>query len=310
LKPVGPHRVLMAGARGRPPTSTYKVCVIYEDGWRAAVLQPIMGMDAAAKAEHLAASLITRTRDMLRSQNLGDWKKTHVEVLGTEATYGAHARMKTSREVICRIVVDHDEKRAVDLFALEQISTITSMSVGTTIGLGTAVTPIQNLFSFLLPKDQVSAAIRAEGVTEAVPVPTGGGYSTPAPSPAPPAPAMAADMVSVPLIDLAWGRSGDKGDLFNVAVIARRPEYLPYIRAALSPASVATWFAHAFTPGGATHVDRHEAPGIDALNFVVHNALDGGITSSPRVDRVAKTMAQQLLEFPVSVPRRLVAQKK
>jgi hypothetical protein len=44
-----------------------------------------------------------------------------------------------------------------------------------------------------------------------------------------------------------------------------------------------------------------------ALNFIVHDALDGGITSSPRLDKVAKAMAQQLLEFPISVPRSLNA---
>jgi len=46
--------------------------------------------------------------------------------------------------------------------------------------------------------------------------------------------------------------------------------------------------------------------GIHALNFVLHEALDGGITASPRLDKVAKAMAQQLLEFPVPVPQVLV----
>ena len=52
-------------------------------------------------------------------------------------------------------------------------------------------------------------------------------------------------------------------------------------------------------------VDRYEVPGIHALNFVLHDALDGGITASPRLDKVAKAMAQQLLEFPIAVPRAL-----
>ncbi len=47
-------------------------------------------------------------------------------------------------------------------------------------------------------------------------------------------------------------------------------------------------------------------PGIHALNFVLHEAPDGGITSSPRLDKVAKAVAQQLLQFPVPVPAALV----
>ena len=82
--------------------------------------------------------------------------------------------------------------------------------------------------------------------------------------------------------------------------------YLPYIRAALTPDAVAAWFAHVFSATAKPRVDRYEVPGIHALNFVLHEALDGGITASPRLDKVAKAMAQQLLEFPVPVPQVLV----
>jgi len=73
----------------------------------------------------------------------------------------------------------------------------------------------------------------------------------------------------------------------------------------LTPDAVAAWFAHAFSDAAKPRVDRYEVPGIHALNFVLHEALDGGITASPRLDKVAKAMAQQLLEFPVPVPRAL-----
>jgi hypothetical protein len=308
LESIGADRVAVSGARGLPPTSTYKVCVTYEDGWRAAALQPIMGIDAAAKAERQAEALFDRTRRMLLEQNLGEWRSTYLEVLGAEATYGARARRHDSREVICRLLVDHDDKRAVELFAREQNSAITTMSVGTSIGLGVAVSPILNLFSFLLPKEQVEIAVTVDGTTDAVRVPAKGGYRARSTDDEPVAalpPHDAADMSQVPLIGLALGRSGDKGNLFNVAIIARRPEYLPYIRAALTPDAVAQWYAHVFSGTGKGSVDRFEVSGIHALNFVLHEALGGGITSSPRLDRVAKAMAQQLLEFPIPVPRSL-----
>jgi hypothetical protein len=112
----------------------------------------------------------------------------------------------------------------------------------------------------------------------------------------------------VPLLALAWVRSGDKGDLFNVAAIARRPEYLPYIAAALTPERVADWYAHVFNPGAPRRVDRYVMPGVCALNFVVHNSLGGGGYASMRLDSVAKGMGQQLLEIPIPVSRRLADQ--
>ena len=108
---------------------------------------------------------------------------------------------------------------------------------------------------------------------------------------------------TVPLIALAWARSGDKGDLFNVGVIARKAAWLPYIRAALTPEAVRDWYAHF----GAARVDRYDLPGFHALNFVVHESLAGGINNSPRLDAAAKGMAQQLLEFPVPVSRAMVS---
>jgi hypothetical protein len=307
IKSVGPDQVEVTGARGLPPTSTYKVCVTYEDGWRATALQPIIGIDAAAKAERQGAALFERTRRMLVDRNLGEWTRTHLDVLGAEATYGARARRHDSREVICRMVVDHDDRRAVELFAREQNSSITTMSVGTEIGLGVSVAPILNLFSFLLPKSEVQATVTCAGVTRDAPVPTEGLYRPTTKDKPAAAPIDPTGMTEIPLIRLALGRSGDKGNLFNVAIIARRPEYLPYIRAALSPERVGDWFAHLFSGRGERRVDVFEVPGIRALNFVLHDSLDGGITSSPRIDRVAKSMAQHLLEFPIPVPAALAS---
>jgi len=107
------------------------------------------------------------------------------------------------------------------------------------------------------------------------------------------------------LLALAIARSGEKGNLFNVAVIARSPGYLPWIRAALTPERVADWYRHLFDDPAARRVECFEVPGVHALNFVVHECLGGGIMGSMRLDAAAKNMAQLLLEFPVSVPLEL-----
>jgi len=103
--------------------------------------------------------------------------------------------------------------------------------------------------------------------------------------------------VEVPLIQLAWARSGDKGNTSNIGVIARRPEWLPMLQAQLTPERVAQWLAH-LVHGPVT---RYDVPGIHAMNFVCEQALDGGGMASLRNDPLGKGMAQILLTMPVRV---------
>jgi hypothetical protein len=100
------------------------------------------------------------------------------------------------------------------------------------------------------------------------------------------------------LLQLAWARSGDKGDSANIGVIARRSEDYSLLCAHLSSEAVAAYFAH-LVQGP---VRRFLLPGFHALNFVLQHALDGGGTASLRNDPLAKTFAQMLLDIPVSVP--------
>jgi hypothetical protein len=114
----------------------------------------------------------------------------------------------------------------------------------------------------------------------------------PAPNPA------VTETIEVPLIRLAWGRSGDKGDSSNIGIIARRPEWLPLLREQLTEARVASWLAH-LVQGPVT---RYDVPGIHALNFVCTRALGGGGMASLRNDPLGKGMAQILLSMSVRVP--------
>ena len=103
---------------------------------------------------------------------------------------------------------------------------------------------------------------------------------------------------SVPLITLAWARSGDKGDLSNIGLIARQPAWLPLLWAQVTPAAVGAWLGH-LVKG---RVDRYHLPGLHAMNLVCHQALDGGGPASLRLDPLGKGMAQMLLDMPVQVP--------
>ena len=144
-----------------------------------------------------------------------------------------------------------------------------------------------------------------DGVRHAVDIPAG---TTPSPLPAlPDPPAWTSDesaTETVRLIDLAWARSGDKGNLSNIGVVARRPQWLPLLWQALQPAVVEAWFRH--LPAG--HVTRYHLPGTDAMNLLIHDALDGGGPSSMRMDPLGKGMAQMLLDMPIAVPPSVAAE--
>jgi hypothetical protein len=107
--------------------------------------------------------------------------------------------------------------------------------------------------------------------------------------------------IEVPLIRLAWARSGDKGNISNIGVIARRAEWLPLIWSRVTPEVVHGYFAH-LVKG---RVERFHLPGISAINYLLDEALDGGGPSSTRMDPLGKGMGQMLLDLPVWVPRSL-----
>jgi hypothetical protein len=120
----------------------------------------------------------------------------------------------------------------------------------------------------------------------------------------PPSPKAQSILTPVPLIRLAYGRSGDKGNKANIGIIARQSEYLPYIWTALTPEVVASCFSR-FLDGP---VERFLLPGIHAINFVLHDVLGGGGMASLRNDAQGKGYAQILLTQPIDLPASLAEQ--
>jgi len=93
------------------------------------------------------------------------------------------------------------------------------------------------------------------------------------------------------LYDLAFGRAGDKGNISNISVIARSSEAYAEIKAKLTAERVKAHFGD-MVKG---NVVRYELDNIEALNFVLYDALDGGGTRSLRVDTLGKSLAGALL---------------
>jgi len=305
---VADGRVRVSGARGRAPTSSYKVSATQLNGYRCAGMMVIVGTDAAKKARRTGEAIVERTRELLRFDGFPDYTNVQIELLGCEALYGASARTRASREVMVRLVVDHPQKRALEIFAREIAPSGTSWSPGTTMPSGgrPSPSPLIKPFSVLLEKARVPVWLRMG--TETVPVGIPADAGSPGEPPALPAPAQWLDpegepQLEVPLMKLAWARSGDKGNISNIGVIARCPEWLPLLWNRLTPEAVKTHFAH-MVQG---RVERFHLPGIHAMNLVMHDALAGGGPASARFDPLGKGNAQILLDMPVRVPASLAA---
>ena len=301
---VGTDRVRVSGAKGRPPTDTYKVSATFMDGFRNTAFLTIAGAQAAAKARRTGESLFKRMSRMLGEQGLPQFSETRIEVIGAEDMFGAHAR-PTSREVVLKLAIKTPSKPAAELFAREFAAAGTSMAPGTTglVGGRPTPAPVIRLFSFLLPKAEVPATLLLGDARIAVDVPGAGGFDANTLGPALHFAAASgiagnAGKRRVPLLQLAHGRSGDKGDKANIGVIARKPEFLPLLSAWLTPERVAGHFAH----NAPSHVERFDLPGTNAMNFLLHDVLGGGGMASLRTDNLAKCFCQVLLAMEVPVP--------
>jgi hypothetical protein len=110
-------------------------------------------------------------------------------------------------------------------------------------------------------------------------------------------------MARVKLVRIAHARSGDKGDTANVGLIALKPEYYPLIEREVTAERVREHFAGICLG----KVQRYELPNLGALNFLLHESLDGGGTLSLKADAQGKTYSAALLRMEIEVPDELLS---
>ena len=308
LTQEGTNRVRVTGARGCQPTTQYKVSATYQDGFRAVATVSIVGINAARKARRTGEALLARARMAFEENGLADFTETHIEELGADASYGMSTSKSLSREVLMRLVVVHHDRRALELFARELGSVGISFAPGTT-GIYTGrpkPAPLIRLATFYIDKSLLGRPrVLFDGETIEVDVPRGEifnqvpGFET------------GIDMkdisgeptLEVPLIRLALARSGDKGNVSNIAIIARNPAFVPIIRREVTARRIASHFA-SLVKG---KVRRFEVPGLNAFNFLLDDALGGGGMASLRIDPQGKAFGQMALEMKIRVPRDLMS---
>ena len=301
LEQVGDNRVSVSGARGLPPTDSYKVSATYPDGNRITASFLMGGIDAPQKGQVVADAILKKVDGLFKQLGMAPMRETSVEILGSETTYGAQARRGDTREVVVKIGALHDDKKALGLFAREIAQAATGMAPGLSGLVGGRPKPFPRirLFSTLVSKKSIPVTVDLDGNTIPVNIPAGSAFDANT-LPDDSRGDIATGEVAVPLIKLAWARSGDKGNHANIGVIARQPEYLPYINAALTEDAVADYMQHVLDPDTGS-VSRWSLPGMNAYNFLLKNALGGGGIASLRIDPQGKAFAQQLLDMPIPV---------
>ncbi len=306
IEQTGDNQVRVANAKGHKPPDTYKVSATYVDGFRVGTMMSFVGLEAAAKARYFAEAALTRARGVLRHRNMADFIETSVEILGDDSQYGAATSDPQAREVVLKIAAKHPDMAGAGALLKE----ISGLGLATPAGLSVFAgsrakpSPVVRLFSFAIDKSQVPVMLDVEGVTTELSQISGEVFQAdslvrPQVSKAD----MSGKMVEVPLVKLAWGRSGDKGDKANIGVIARKADYLPYIWAALDEAAIRHRFGHFMEAG--SRLVRYYLPGCHAMNILLDAALGGGGVASIRNDPQGKAYAQILLDHPIGVPEKL-----
>ncbi len=302
IEETGPSRVRIDGATGKAPSDQYKVCATYPEGFRCIGMLSIVGFDAQAKARRTGEAILERTRAMFKRQGLADYTRTSIEIIGSETDLGPHAQVQLGHEAMMRIAITHSDKKAAAIFSREIAPAGTSYAPGTSgnFGMGRPnVTPLVKMFSCFVPKHMQTAVVKLGG--ESI------GYQEPEhPKPSADIPHSAeksldnisipGELLGKPLIEIAHGRSGDKGDTSNVGIVARKPEYWPLLRHLLRPENVKNYLAHLVK--GEVHT--FELPQVQAFNLVMKEALDGGGMTSMRNDPLGKGMAQVLLNMKIT----------
>ena len=290
------NSVRVSGAKGRDPTGQLKVCATWLDGHRAGHVFHYAGTNARAKANAFVQAGLDRARGKLRAMNAPDYDDICVETFG--GTNGDNGL----EEITVKAAVKHADPRAVGLFLKEVIGGALATPPGLHFFTGAGrpkPSPVLRLFSFLISASEVIIKVEVDG--NSVPFSVATTTETDPPEPHVPAAPAEPATTTVPLEAIAWARSGDKGDSANIGVIARMPEFLPYIWAALDDGAIRDAL-----PTAKGTIDRFYLPGTASMNILCREALGGGGVASLLNDSQGKAFAQRLLAVPVNVPANML----
>lgn len=293
---VSENRVEVVGAKGSAKPSTLKVSATYSDGFRAAGTLTIIGLQASRKAQRSAEVVAQRL-----SEAEWSYREWVTESVGSGSCIPLPAGVIDNGddfETVLRIAVESEDRAAVEAFAQEMIPLVTAGSQGTT-GYAEGRPRVHSVYRYwpcLIATSQTTAQINFVSSQDSSANRSKPAEWSAAKNTATHAKQHIAKPVRSPnskrrLIDIAYGRSGDKGTGANVGILVRDLKDYETLRAWLTIERVAEYFAVLEL----TEVLRYEIPNLGGLNFI----LRGALKRAGRNDAQGKALAQALLAMPI-----------
>ncbi|XP_042571907.1 uncharacterized protein LOC122135758 [Cyprinus carpio] len=262
------------------------------DGFRATAVCPVGGPRAVEKARRTAESIIKRTQRIFKQLGLEDYAEVNIQVLGAEDTYGPHAVDTVGCCGLDGCPSQAEESAGVFLQRGGTSGNRHGSRTHSYCGRVTKNVSVHIHVNGELVETHREAVLKPS-FTEGHDPSLLSEENSPAPTDLPSGPH------TFRLDELAYTRSGDKGDSSNIGVIARHPLYFPYLKKCLTAEVVEQYFQHLIRKDQTDLpcVIRYELPGIHGLNFILPNSLGGGGVASLRSDPQGKAYGQMLLDY-------------
>ena len=305
ISQINKDTVKVSGAIGYPSTNQYKVSMTYSDGFRGGHLMSFVGIDAGKKAKAYGEAIFKRSRDILKKINMPDFTETSIEVLGDQSQYSKKDKNFSSREVILKYAGKHSDIKAIGIMLKESVGLALSTPPGLSgfAGARPKPSPVVRLFSFLIKKSEIDAKVLIDDKSFDINIFQGNTFDySKIERPSEIECNNEEDLVDVPLIRIAYARSGDKGNKANIGIIARDAKFYPAICKYLDNKTVSENFSN-FQNGS---TERYLLPGSYAVNFLLDDILGGGGAASLRNDPQGKAYGQILLDQIIPVSKKLL----
>ncbi|MEW6413072.1 MAG: acyclic terpene utilization AtuA family protein [Candidatus Zixiibacteriota bacterium] len=308
LKTEGVNRVRVFGIKGKPEPDHLKVSMSFEDGWKSNGAVLVSGPETEKKAKIIA--------DIFWKKLRHKYEATRTDMLGAGSIWPDALRKCESNEILLRFAVRDRELKKVKDFGKALSTLILSGPAGMAVTTGGRPKPslVVAYWPALMHRSRVKAKvlvidtkgdedfheisfpIRVRSIMPENDADHKSGVK---------ARKYTGKSQRVKLQEIAYARSGDKGDTCNIGVLARSPEIYGWLVENLTAAEVKSFFK-GITFG---KVSRYELDNLHGLNFLLEETLGGGGTKSLMIDPQGKTLAQALLQMQVDVPSSILKNK-
>lgn len=309
LKDVGANRVKVFGVKGRPSTPFLKVSMAYNDGYKAKGSVIISGGEALEKAR--------KFEEIFWNRLPVHFEKKNTEYVGYNSTHLDLTESTTANEVLLRFSVYDPDKDKIIQFGESIAPVILSGPPGVAVTGGRPrAQSVMTYWPTLVPKSEVKSVVkllnldgRVEKEWEIDSV-----FGFEATDFLVDSPKQVAQesgekqepekqsFITVRFKDICLARSGDKGDMVNIGVIARSEPIYTFLKKHVTAEYIKTMFS-SLCKGAVT---RFELDNLQSLNFLLAESLDGGGTKSLMIDAQGKTFAAAFLNQHIAIPADLL----